>query len=261
MQKPLREGTRFKNIALLGSAPSSLKLAPYKDEEWMIWGCSPAVYGVAPRCEEWFEVHRYEPGQTWFSPEYCNFLRNFAGPVWVSKVVPEIPHARRVPIEALAQEWGPYMWTSTVAYMLALAIAEKPEAIGLWGIDMAANEEYGRQRPACQYLAYEAARRGIKVVVPPESDLLMPFGPYGFIEQTNHYLKFRARKQELTERRNAAQQGLEHAARDIHFINGSLDDIEYAMEMWGHDRAIAELTIDGMRTGGLKPVGSDGAAG
>jgi len=47
-------------IALVGSAPSSVLLAPYGDPSWEIWGCSPGVYYQAPRTEAWFELHRFE---------------------------------------------------------------------------------------------------------------------------------------------------------------------------------------------------------
>ena len=49
-------------IALVGSAPSSIRLAPINDPDWQIWGCSPGAYGVVgPRADVWFEMHRWEP--------------------------------------------------------------------------------------------------------------------------------------------------------------------------------------------------------
>ena len=77
-------------VALMGSAPSSVQLGPFRDKSykefiggkpnlypqapfldqtWQIWGCSPGAFGIVPRSDRWFELHRWEPGaQTWFSP-------------------------------------------------------------------------------------------------------------------------------------------------------------------------------------------------
>ena len=47
----------FNKIAILGTAPSSMALAPFKDPAWSIWACSPGAFpicadnGHAPRRE------------------------------------------------------------------------------------------------------------------------------------------------------------------------------------------------------------------
>lgn len=71
--------------------------------------------------------------------------------------------------------FNPWAFTSSVAYMLAKAVVdcerEKIPAIGLWGILQSSENEYAYQRQGTQYFLWEAARRGIKVVVAPESRL------------------------------------------------------------------------------------------
>src|SRR5437868_13987811 len=37
------------------------------------------LYGVAPRVSEWFEMHLWEPGAPWFSPEYVQWLTALPG--------------------------------------------------------------------------------------------------------------------------------------------------------------------------------------
>jgi hypothetical protein len=32
------------NVILLGTAPSSMRLAPFGNPEWEIWACSPGTY-------------------------------------------------------------------------------------------------------------------------------------------------------------------------------------------------------------------------
>lgn len=133
-------------IALIGSAPSSVQLGPYYDksyqqflqakppsqyppalyseENWDIWVCSPGAYGIVPRATRWFEVHRWEPGQVWFSPEYCQFLREFRGPVYTGAPIPEIAHHIVYPYRRVEAEFSSYFLTSSLALMAAVAILD-----------------------------------------------------------------------------------------------------------------------------------------
>jgi hypothetical protein len=86
---------------------------------------------------------------------------------------------------------------------------EKPDeddVIGLWGVDMAAAEEYAYQRPGCQFFVLEAMRRGIGVYLPPESDLMRPMPVYGISEWDHNYIKLTSRARELNARRSACRQ-------------------------------------------------------
>ena len=225
-------GTEADQICLLGSAPSSLRLAPYANPKWAMCGCSPGVYGVAPRAEAWVELHRYEPGQPWFSPEYCQFLANFRGPVWMAEKRPEIPNSIELPIAHLIQKYSPYFFTSSLAYMMAMAIECGFKKIGLFGVDMAAASEYKDQRLGCQFFALMARARGIEVGVPPESDLLRPAPLYGISEVTHARVKFMARRRELEARVQAALQTQQNAKDETLYLRGALEDLEWAEMDW-----------------------------
>lgn len=132
-------------IALIGSAPSSINVAPYHDPEWQIWGCSPGTYGVMPRCNAFFELHLWEPGQPWFSPEYVQWLTalpNRGVTLWVGNeaVKTPIPGANVLPHQEIIDEFDPQRWfcTSSLFWMMAMAIKAGAKKIGLWGVDMAA---------------------------------------------------------------------------------------------------------------------------
>jgi hypothetical protein len=163
-------------VALIGSAPASVRLAPYHDPTWQIWGCSPGTYGVMPRCDVFFELHLWEPGQPWFSPEYVQWLTDFPkrGTLWVGHegAVEQVPGAKVLPHEAISAEFDPNRWfcTSSLFWMMATAIRAGATKIGLWGVDMAANEEYEMQRAGIHFLSYIAKARGIEVGAPAESD-------------------------------------------------------------------------------------------
>ncbi len=226
-------------IALVGSAPSSVRSAPYGDPSWTIWGCSPGVYGVATRVDAWFETHLYEPGQPWFSPEYCQWLAALPGrgvTLWVGheNAAKQLPGAQVVPHEAILQKYDDCHWfcTSSLFWMMATAIEAKPTKIGFWGVDMAANEEYEMQRAGIHYLTYIARAQGIEVGCPPESDLFTPRFKYGIDEWTHSFRKIRARSAELSNRRNGAVQRMKEAEQEMTFLSGALDDIKYMGDTW-----------------------------
>lgn len=225
-------GTECEQLCLLGSAPSSLRLAPYGNMNWAMCGCSPGVYGVAPRAEAWVELHRYEPGQPWFSPEYCQFLANFPGPVWMSEVRPEIPNSIVLPLVDLVQKYSPYFFTSSLAYMMAMAIECGFKRIGLFGVDMAAASEYKDQRLGCQYFAIIAKAHGIEVGVPPESDLFRPSPLYGVSETSHARIKILSRRRELEARVNVALQTQQNAKDETLYLRGALEDLEWAEMDW-----------------------------
>ena len=220
-------------VALIGSAPASIRLAPYHDPSWQVWGCSPGAYGVVPpgRSNIWFEMHRYEPGQPWFSPEYCQFLRDHPCVV-VAEPRKEIPNGIVLNYQEMVAKYSAYFFTSSIAWMMAYAIELGATKIGLWGVDMAANEEYEAQRAGLHYFALIAAQKGIEVGVPPESDLFRPRFLYGIDEITHAHIKIRARREELTQRLMSAEQAAQQKQMEAAFIRGAIDDLNYCSQTW-----------------------------
>lgn len=200
-------------IAVLGSHPETKMKAPFDDPEWKIWACSPHNFEKErlPRVDEWFESHipagdkericsleQYvrsvaptgEPGRIvptkdkgpvvvlppTRSPAYLAFVNELSGqiPVWMRDRTNH-PKALQYPEAELKREFSPFHFTSSIAFIMAKAIAAKPEAIGLWGILQASENEWAYQRPGTQYFIWEAHKRGIQVVLPEEArDLLAP---------------------------------------------------------------------------------------
>lgn len=163
-------------IALLGASPSR-HLAPFSDPEWVIWACSDGTVDV-PRCDLRFELHtfehlRTEPGADRREIEaYLEFLKCF--PVYLQEHRPDFPYSKAYPKNEMVRKHGPFFFTSSVAWMMALALERKPQAIGLWGVDMAADEEYGHQRPGFHYFVEMAKRSGVEIVIPDDCTLLEP---------------------------------------------------------------------------------------
>tara|TARA_R110000868_G_scaffold411755_1_gene708908 strand:- start:25744 stop:26658 length:915 start_codon:yes stop_codon:yes gene_type:complete len=252
-------------IALIGSAPSSVGLAPYGDPSWQIFGCSPGVYPHARRVTAWIELHRWEPGvigcpetqKPWFSPEYVGWMAKLPL-VWMAAPVREIPGSRALPVDTLTARWGTNWFTSSVAYMMAMSMDSildirarraagtepallegEKDAIALYGVDMAATEEYGYQRAGCQYFIMMADLLGINVVLPAESDLLRPMPLYGIMESSHWHIKNTARKRELEGRLAGVTQSMQNCMREEAFLRGALDDLKYQMDTWCEDRVMS----------------------
>ena len=279
-------------IALLGSHPESVRQAPFMDQShaefaqgkvqryppakhgddvWDIWPCSPGAFGIAPRATRWFEVHRWEPGQLWFSPEYCQFLAEFNGPVYVGGEIPEIKNAVVYPLKRVEAEFSAFFLTSSLSLMAALAImtiedlriarkalkASDPDTyipardrllamgmkqeqldseipvedsddeIGWWGVDMSANEEYGRQKPGAWFFGLEILRRGITMQYPPESDLFCSEPVYGLSEWDPEYIKATARMRSFNERLQADQATHQQVMTNMAANTGARDNLNY----------------------------------
>lgn len=261
MQPSIPE-TRPLRFALIGSAPSSIMQAPYHDPSWQVWGCSPGAYGAVPRGRSniWWELHRYEPGQVWFSPEYCQFLRDHPC-VAVSAERREIPNGFVPDMHAMIAKYGEFFWTSSIAWMMAYAIdmieaAGNPPGcqIGLWGVDMAANEEYEGQRSGLHFFAHIAKQRGIEVGIPNTSDLFTRRFRYGFDEQTHSFVKMRARKAELEQRSLQCQQIISDKTQELAFVRGALDDLNYCFNTWADKSEYVEPPKLGIEFGSSVPA-------
>lgn len=256
LSKELKLGPEgFKNIAILGTASSSMELAPFKDPAWAIWACSPGTYPICAknRSDVFFETHRWMPTppgkfgapgtKPWFSPEFHTFLQQHKGPVFMSKAEPLIPNSVRLPFEALIEKYGPYPWTSSVSYMVALAIevlapraaAGEQVSIGLFGIDMSATEEYAYQRPAVQHFVGMAMALGINVALPPESDLMRPTTMYGIGELNPRHIRMAARLAEVEAAMAQHSQTRDAATQHLLSLAGAKAEIQYWMQTWSDD--------------------------
>lgn len=224
-------------IALLGSAPSSRMLAPFNDPDWEIWTCSPANM-VLPRSDVFFEIHgidttlreaEYNTPYPGHPISYIDWCKRHPK-VYMQEVRPEFPGAVKYPMEEMSRRFGDYFWTSSLAYMLALAIVKKPEVIGLWGVDMSASDEWQHQRPGCHYFIQEARRAGIEIYAPPESDILFPPTPYGYREASRMWWKMNTRWKELAGKHQSIMQQMVELKKQQTILEGALDDAQYVTQ-------------------------------
>ena len=126
--------------------------------------------------------------------------------------------------------------------MIALAIEEltntdDPEKrLGFWGVDCSATEEYGSQRPGAHFFFMKAREVGIDVVLPPESDLLMPPGLYGYVENDPWFRKTMTRRREYEHALGTAMTEARVAQEKILRLQGNIEDMQWNLNTWAGRR-------------------------
>lgn len=166
-------------VAIIGLSPTTHDLAPFDDPEWEKWGL-PWDEGYWAQMDRLFEMHDLRLLKSEHSKRKAGYFERLEDcwvPLYLQESTPELPSARRYPFEQVAKVTGAY-WNSSIAYAMAMAIYEGAEEIGIYGVDMAGDDEYGYQKPNMEYLVGLARGRGIKVTI-PEASPLCKFQPKG----------------------------------------------------------------------------------
>ena len=167
----------MRQIAILGLADSTRNKAPYKDSSWELWGL-PWDEEIKFYLDRAFEMHPLDFSNSLNRPNRSEAsLREVDIPLYMQESYSEIPNSIAYPLDDVIEITGDY-FNSSIAYMLGLAILEKVDRIGIWGVDMDGDGEFGYQRPNTEYFIGFARGMGIDVFVPKESSLLT-FGSEG----------------------------------------------------------------------------------
>ena len=222
-------------VALIGTAPSSRMLAPYNDPTWKIWACSPGNQGTIPRADVWFELHGnlLWPENESYGAPYIAWLKTLTIPVYMQDQR-YVPNAITYPKDEMIKEFGKDFFTSSFAWMMALAIKQMlpGDEMALYGIDMASRDEYILQRPGFYFFRHIAQSRGIKVSAPHESDIMQSPGLYGYSEVTPFGRKVLAREKEIKDRVAGMKQQQEQLKHSIAYLDGAVEDLDYIKSIW-----------------------------
>lgn len=171
------EVDRSSKVAIVGGAWTR-RAAPYDDPSWEIWAFS-SLRLHTPRFTRWFEMHaledlqgslRRKTARRWDYASYFRFLQGLDCPVYMQKHHEEIPHSVAYPLQKSLDAFG-RVFTSSASYLIAKAILEKFDTIGVFGIHLTEKTVYARQRPGVEYLLSVAKDRGIDVYLPKGSPL------------------------------------------------------------------------------------------
>lgn len=241
------EKPKGRKIAIVGTAPSSVELAPYHDPAWEVWVLK--VWTCA-RWDVFFEIHEQTEGEKRWPKEYVEFLRKEhkasdggLKPIITQGQVGDWPNSQPYPLEDVLRHYGQRVkpgplceyFTNQVSYMIALACMQKNVTdIGLWGVDMAQHgisgrSEYAYQRPSCEFFLGWAAGQGINVYIPPQSDLLKSRKLYAF-ERDQFSEKLKAREKELRKRAQNLEALVHNKTRELDHIRGALEDVTWQQQ-------------------------------
>lgn len=167
----------MKRVAITGTAPS-IDECPWDDKELTIWIPSSALVNqnaTPKRLDAVFEIHK--PVQWERIPERSwamirDRINETGKPCYMQAKADGIPKSKEYPLREIVADLGREYETSSIAYMVSLAIHLKYERIEFYGVRMADDTEYTEQRPCVEWLIGVAEGRGIDVVIPSRSDLL-----------------------------------------------------------------------------------------
>lgn len=221
-----------KKVALVGYAETTRHLAPFFDEEWEVWGLNQLNRWI-PRADRWFEMHSEWNAGVVEGTDYPTFLKNLPIPVYMSKLVPGIPNCVRYPKERILENLCVKYFTSTIAEMLGLAIMEGFETIGLFGIDLAVDEEWSYQKPCAEFWLGVAHGRNIQLILPEQTALLKSRGMYGYNENIDIPIPTKLLKDELTK----YKERIEILKGQLHSVQGAaqmLETLIHMQEVWEH---------------------------
>lgn len=239
-------------VYIVGFAPSWTQ-TPWDDPQAERWGLN-ALHKVAADkpFDRWYQLHDIDKFHTNDLEEHVGFLAAFDGPVYLWKEHMErwaefIPNAVAYPKKEITDTFGTY-FTNSISWMIAHALLEagplpkigEPMTaplhtkIGVYGVDMAVDSEYSHQRPSCEYFLGIAEGRGIKLILPPTSDLLKSPYLYGAEDGDFYRQKLEARDKELAAQFAQYEQQVSQQQAAMHQIIGARDQIKYDLRTWTH---------------------------
>lgn len=232
---------RTRRIAILGFA-ETVKDAPVNDPSWELWAMNGFWRAAAPdfgitvpeeRYSAWFDMHTVEYSREYgkragFGDAQVEWLaKPHPFPIYMLDTAPDLPAVLAFPLEKVIESAGRDYFTSTVAYALALAASMGDVAeIGLWGIDLAHDTEYGDQRPCAEYHIALAEGKGIKVTTHERSALMKQRNRYGYEPKDSLSRDLRASLEanvgQLTKAIDADKEEWERLKSRMHTNDGAL---------------------------------------
>ncbi len=264
----LKPEPKKKKVCIVGFA-KTWQITPFKDLSFEIWGLNELYKYFfkfpGARADRWFEIHSPDsPSKN--NEEHQKFLTECPIPIYMQQKYDKFPNSRPYPRQEIknmvnqnmiypgnelfktleyAANGSPFTnFSNQITWMILLAIYEKFEEIHIYGVDMATKEElktgdgkmevtgeYVWQKPSCEAAVGFALGRGIKVLIPAQSELCKYPMDYGFDTDngTRCFLKSRKKElimkdQQLAQQEMGIMQQLEGIKAKRHQIKGHLQE-------------------------------------
>lgn len=222
-----------RKVAIVGSSPTSRDEAPYDDLAWEIWTLNDMA-PIIPRLDRLFEIHTPRLIEQFADSkqDQLSWMKaNTTVPIYMVHPDPDLyPASIPYPLDTITKQFGTYL-TSTVSYMLALAIHEGVDELAIYGVDMAHGTEYAAQRPSCEFFIGWARGAGIPVYIPRTSDLLNCRSLYGQ-DDSLFSVNMQVRYQQLVAERNGIQHKRIEAQLNEAKLDGAIEILSYVRAAW-----------------------------
>lgn len=193
-----------KTVAMVGMAPQTCGLAPADENTRLhggfeVWGLNEShLYRwMKPNWNRWFQLHPKKSFTRHIDSKggigHYDWLRQNHGEkiIYMQNIYEEIPNSFEYPLHDVVERFFGKMlsdkrnrkyFTSTMAYMIPIAIMEGFKRIELYGFEMAHDDEFIAQRACAEFWIGCAIGSGIEVYIPEECNLSdAPL--YGYVGQ------------------------------------------------------------------------------
>lgn len=235
-----------KKVAIIGFTPTREE-APWSDPTFEKWVCNnlPLHLRADQPWDRVYDLHDYKTISS-DKPHEAN-LRQCTKPVYVWQPRPEWPTSVAYPKQQVLDSFGNY-FTNSISWMVAHAIIEGVTELHIYGVDLAQGTEYAAQRPSCEHMLGVAQGRGIKVYIPPTSDLLKTGALYGADDDSFIYAKMTSREQELQTRLQQTQNQIAQLQAQANQMAGALEDVRYWRGVWTNPRGKRDGAVESDQT-------------
>ncbi len=237
-----------KIVTILGKAPS-IEFVDF-DAPGEFWALNDMHKIIdETRCDRWFQMHRPGSGEGYIDDtHHLDWLRlpksKERPQIYMIKVYPQFPASICYPFAEIVEEMCPNKqpyFTSTVDYMLCLAILCDFEVINLFGIDLIMDAdhteegEFHRMRQSAEFYLGLAMGKGIQVNMHEWSSLMRADRIYGYDEKvrgTETLVKDVDAGMERVQKQQAkAKTALDEALASYHVADGYLQAMGKFKEM------------------------------
>jgi hypothetical protein len=157
-----------KTVAIVGTEAKTRDLTPWDDLNVDIWVLNESAgnpNGWVKRCNGTFQLHDpkvYKSPHNRSDPYHWEWLQKPRDyPIWMQDIDPFVPGSQKYPLDEINQMFSSgFQWpdeeviqfyTSTVPYMIALAVYLGYKKIKLYGVEMSSNTEYYYQQNSLSF--------------------------------------------------------------------------------------------------------------
>jgi hypothetical protein len=192
----MSEQKKERRVCIVGTAPT-WKLVPWDDPTLEIWALNDMSVLNLPRADAWYDLHPFDkmyfrsgskqvfagdvPAGYFVRPEgHIEWLKQQTIPVYVQDAsLLGSPSARTFPKAEIEARFGK-TFASSPAWMIAHALYEGVTELHIYGIHLATEWEYTKQKPNMLFLLGIAAAMGVKIVTPKGCPLLVESHQYAY---------------------------------------------------------------------------------